>query len=111
MDREILTSLVREKKYEINSFKYNLSCYFCLKTADGKKLWYNAFEEDIAVANFFFSKPTILGKVILLAMHFCILKNKILQLILYIKIISTNTSYVIRLLISRIQEKCQNELA
>ena len=26
------------------------------------KLWYNAFEKDIAVANFYFSKPTTIGK-------------------------------------------------
>ena len=25
--------------------------------------WYNAFEEDIAVANFFFTKPTAIGEV------------------------------------------------
>ena len=24
--------------------------------------WYNAFEEDIAVANFFFTKPTAIGE-------------------------------------------------
>jgi len=28
--------------------------------ADPSKIWYNAFEKDIAVANFYFSKPTTL---------------------------------------------------
>ena len=34
-----------------------ISINFYIQTAD-EKLWYNAFEEDIAVANFYFSKPT-----------------------------------------------------
>ena len=29
---------------------------------DESNKWYNAFEEDIAVANFFFTKPTAIGK-------------------------------------------------
>jgi len=28
--------------------------------ADASKIWYNAFDKDIAVANFYFSKPTTL---------------------------------------------------
>ena len=29
---------------------------------DERDKWYNAFEEDIAVANFFFTKPTAIGE-------------------------------------------------
>ena len=29
---------------------------------DERDTWYNAFEEDIAVANFFFTKPTAIGE-------------------------------------------------
>ena len=33
---------------------------------DESDKWYNAFEEDIAVANFFITKPTAFGKRLLL---------------------------------------------
>ena len=40
-------------------FKF-ISNYVNCQTKDDK-VWYNAFEKDIAVANFYVSKPTALG--------------------------------------------------
>ena len=37
-----------------------ISNYVNCQTKDDK-VWYNAFEKDIAVANFYVSKPTALG--------------------------------------------------
>ena len=37
-----------------------ISNYVYSQTKD-EKVWYNAFEKDIAIANFYVSKPTALG--------------------------------------------------
>ena len=44
---------------------------------DERDKWYNAFEEDIAVANFFFTKPTAIGEMtgwmmIFMSSQFCL---------------------------------------
>ena len=54
--REILGSLVRSN---MNVHKWFAAFVICQTKDD--KLWYNAFEKDIAVANFYVSKPTALG--------------------------------------------------
>ena len=55
MNREILGSLVLFQSYLIQVETITF------QNEEGK-LWYNAFEKDIAVANFYFSKPTTIGK-------------------------------------------------
>ena len=33
-----------------------------IRVVDSQEEWYNAYEKDIAVANFYYSKPTSIGK-------------------------------------------------
>ena len=33
-----------------------------ISVVDSQEEWYNAYEKDIAVANFYYSKPTSIGK-------------------------------------------------
>ena len=59
IDREIFGSLVRWL-HIICALLMFISNYVNCQTKDDK-VWYNAFEKDIAVANFYVSKPTALG--------------------------------------------------
>ena len=47
-----------------------------ISVLDTTEEWYNAYEKDIAVANFYYSKPTSIGKCIFIDILY---SNKIIQ--------------------------------